>query len=59
MFDYVLGRYKTQANHPVLKFENRAFETAFASYEINNDDGIPILYCIPKYEYPYDFITKL
>lgn len=48
MFDYVMSRYHTNVSRSVLRFEERLFKTQRASYSIDNSDGIPILYCVPK-----------
>ncbi len=48
MFDYVYHKYITRVEFAVLCFSDRVFETKYARYEIDNSDGIPILYCTLK-----------
>jgi hypothetical protein len=48
MFDYVYNKYITNSQKTVLKFEDRIFETSKAQYRIDNSDGIPVLYIIPR-----------
>lgn len=58
LFRYVLRNYKLESQNTVLKFRDRIFETQYASYKIDNEDGIPILYCTPKYDYQYDKLAE-
>ena len=59
MFEYVLRNYNTKMDRSVLFFEDKFIETNNCSYKIDNSDGIPIMYCSPKYEYPFDILSKI
>lgn len=59
MFDYVIRRYNTKCGQSVFKFEDRTFETMFCSYRIENGDSIPILYAMPKYDFPFEKIKNI
>ncbi len=48
MFDYVYHRYDLRVEYAAFCFADRVFETKNAKYEIDNSDGIPILYCTLK-----------
>ena len=54
MFRYVMKRYNTSSEKECLKFTESAFETSKCSYEICMEEGVPILYCTPKYNYDFD-----
>lgn len=54
MFGYVVRRYNTSSEKECLNFAENRFETDKCAYEICIEEGIPILYCSPKYDYDFD-----
>ncbi len=54
MFRYVMKRYNTSSEKECLTFTESAFETSKCTYEICMEEGVPILYCTPKYNYDFD-----
>ena len=58
MFRYVMKRYNTSSDENRLLFFERKFETEKCSYEICIEEGIPILFCTPKYDYDFSLLER-
>ena len=54
LFRYVMKRYDTHSENPVLQCKSRNFETNYCKYHIDVDDIIPLLTYQNKEEYDFE-----